>query len=503
MIENTEQLYGHMVASGSEITATIIAQKGAKGDKGDDGYTPVKGVDYFTQEDIASLNIPTKVSDLSNDSGFITNTVDNLSNYYLKTETYTKSEIDTLINNVNSFNVEIVESLPSTDIDLHTIYLVPKTGSGTDVYNEYIYINNNWELIGNTAVDLSNYYTKTETDTLLNAKANSSSLATVATSGSYNDLSNTPTVPTKVSDLTNDSNFISNNIIGITDNSQNNPFIITEHEPGIYAFIDDSQTLPNLKSTIYVKYKSSNDLRTINCGIGFLILYDTEEKTYVSAENIGIFISFTKGSIVYANTAADPYGINISAEYNSLARRAGSDAEYIYNQWYFNQTLPKSSLTPSDNQHLVTKKYVDDNIPTIPTVNDATITIQKNGTTVDSFTTNASSAKTINITVPTKVSDLNNDSGFITKFVNDLYYYYTANDMDTMIGNLYNMITNNLASAYDNTSTYSVGDYVTYSGYLYVCNTNISVPEDFDITHWTSKSVTDILGNIETLLSGV
>ena len=32
--------------------------KGDKGDKGDDGYTPQKGVDYFTDEDIAGLNIP-------------------------------------------------------------------------------------------------------------------------------------------------------------------------------------------------------------------------------------------------------------------------------------------------------------------------------------------------------------------------------------------------------------------------------------------------------------
>lgn len=53
-----------------------------------------------------------------------------------------------------------------------------------------------------------------------------------------------------------------------------------------------------------------------------------------------------------------------------------------------------------------------ENTPTIPTVNDSTITIQKNSTTVDSFTTNASSGKTINITVPTKTSDLINDSGF-------------------------------------------------------------------------------------------
>lgn len=53
-------------------------------------------------------------------------------------------------------------------------------------------------------------------------------------------------------------------------------------------------------------------------------------------------------------------------------------------------------------------------LPTIPTVNNATLTIQKNGTNVQTFTANASSNKTANITVPTKVSELTNDSGFIT-----------------------------------------------------------------------------------------
>ena len=51
---------------------------------------------------------------------------------------------------------------------------------------------------------------------------------------------------------------------------------------------------------------------------------------------------------------------------------------------------------------------------TVPDVNDGTLTIQQNGTTVDTFTANSSSDKTVNISVPTKTSDLNNDSGFIT-----------------------------------------------------------------------------------------
>ena len=50
----------------------------------------------------------------------------------------------------------------------------------------------------------------------------------------------------------------------------------------------------------------------------------------------------------------------------------------------------------------------------IPTVNNATLTIQKNGSNVQTFTANASSNVTANITVPTKTSDITNDSNFIT-----------------------------------------------------------------------------------------
>ena len=50
----------------------------------------------------------------------------------------------------------------------------------------------------------------------------------------------------------------------------------------------------------------------------------------------------------------------------------------------------------------------------LPKVNNATLTIQKNGATVDTFTANASANKTINITVPTQTSQLTNNSGFIT-----------------------------------------------------------------------------------------
>lgn len=61
------------------------------------------------------------------------------------------------------------------------------------------------------SIDVSNKADLTYVNTQLATKANSSSLATVATTGSYNDLSNKPTiptVPTTVSSFTNDAGYL-------------------------------------------------------------------------------------------------------------------------------------------------------------------------------------------------------------------------------------------------------------------------------------------------------
>ena len=70
--------------------------------------------------------------------------------------------IGTAIGNVHQFGLSIQQSLPTQDIDTHTIYLIPKTGDTNDVYDEYVYIDNAWEMIGNTQIDLSNYVQKTD-----------------------------------------------------------------------------------------------------------------------------------------------------------------------------------------------------------------------------------------------------------------------------------------------------------------------------------------------------
>lgn len=113
-----------------------------------------------------SSDIPTKTSDLTNDSGFITNTVNDLLNYYTKSQTYTQTEVDALIAAVKNGRFISVATLPTTDIDTKAIYLVPSADpEAGNVKDEYINLDgtsSGWELIGSTAIDLSGYVTDEE-----------------------------------------------------------------------------------------------------------------------------------------------------------------------------------------------------------------------------------------------------------------------------------------------------------------------------------------------------
>ena len=64
-------------------------------------------------------------------------------------------------------SLEFVDSLPASGQD-SVIYLVP---TGTEnVCSMYIWSNGQWKLVGSTQIDMSQYYTKTQTDALLDGK---------------------------------------------------------------------------------------------------------------------------------------------------------------------------------------------------------------------------------------------------------------------------------------------------------------------------------------------
>ncbi|MCM1225635.1 MAG: hypothetical protein NC548_65455 [Lachnospiraceae bacterium] len=101
-----------------------------------------------------------KLSDLINDTGFVTSTAENLVNYYSKGEVYKKAEIDELLSNIGAgLGVLIVPSLPTDDISQTTIYLVAVEGD-ENIYSQHMYIAGEWASFGTTHIDLSDYHTK-------------------------------------------------------------------------------------------------------------------------------------------------------------------------------------------------------------------------------------------------------------------------------------------------------------------------------------------------------
>ncbi len=105
----------------------------------------------------------------------------------------------------------------------------------------------------------------------------------------------------------------------------------------------------------------------------------------------------------------------------------------------------------------------------IPTVNDATLTIQKNSTTVGTFTANQSTNATIDLSIPTDTNDLTNGAGYITasSLPTD---YYTKSEIDSLIPQptkqpiVYYQPTNSYC--YDNSNNRFFGSHVTEKLYL-------------------------------------
>lgn len=246
---------------------------------------------------ITSAAVPTKTSDLTNDSGFITDATNNLANYYKKSETYTQGEVNSLLNAIvvptkTSDLINDGADGTSTYVEADDLATVATSGSYTDLLDK--------PTIGNATLTIQKNGTDVQTFT---ANATSNKTANI-------------TVPTKTSDLTNDSDFVSN-----------------------------------------------TDYATTTTG---------------GVVKVGGGLEITNGV---------------------LSATGGGTADAV--EW--DNVLNK----PSFSTVATSGSYNDlSDKPTIPTVNNATLTIQRNSTNVGTFTANASSNKTINITVPTTAADV-------------------------------------------------------------------------------------------------
>ena len=97
--------------------------------------------------------IPTSNNQLTNGAGY-------------QTASQVSNAISNAISGITSFEYEVVTSLPTTGVK-GKIYLKSNNQGANNVYEEYIWVNSAFEMIGTTAVDLSNYLQKTEQTVIL------------------------------------------------------------------------------------------------------------------------------------------------------------------------------------------------------------------------------------------------------------------------------------------------------------------------------------------------
>jgi len=310
----------------------------------------------------------------------------------------------------------------------------------------------------------------------------------------YNDLTNKPSInnitltgnkttsdlginiPTATSDLTNDSGFITSSSLPtkVSDLTNDAGYITsyTETDPVFSASAAAGITSANItswnnKSDFSGDYDDLTNKPTI------------PSKTSDLTNDSGYITGYTETDPVYSASAASGITSTDITNWNNKSDFSGS-----YND-----------LT---------------NKPTIPTVNNATLTIQKNGTTVKTFTANASSNVTANITVPTQTSELTNNSGYITKSVSDLTNYTPTNSLATVAtSGSYNDLSNTPTiptvptniSAFTNDSGYITGitssDIYNVLGYYPAAEPNIYAYNTIrQITSTSNQTYIDLMDDI-------
>ena len=390
---------------------------------------------------ITSAALPTKTSDLTNDSGFITNQVNNLANYYDQTA----------INSMfNALSVPTKTSELTNDSGFLTTSTLPiatasslgvvKIGSGINVASDgtisAAVASLDWANITNKPTDVSywtndaGYITSADLPTKTSDLTNDSDFVTSAD------------VPTKTSDLTNDSGFITNSVSNLTNYyKKSETYTQGEVNSLLSAIVIPTKTSDLTNDSNFVSdtdYATASKGGVIKVGSGLAITNGVLSTTgggvadaveWSNVLNKPSDVSYWTNDAGYITSAALP------TKTSDLTNDSGFLTSYTETDPIYSAS-PAAGITAADISSWNAKSdfsgsYNDlTDKPTIPTVNNATLTIQRNNTNVGTFTANASSDKTINIAVPTTVAELSDASTYVTQ-----------NNLTTQLANKQNVLT--------------------------------------------------------------
>lgn len=163
--------------------------------------------------------------------------------------------------------------------------------------------------------------------------------------------------------------------------------------------INDSGFITNTVDDL-VNYPKTSDLSDVAFTGEFSDLLHIPHGKFIIKRNNYIIGSFTDN--LSTDTTID---INVPTKTSDLTNDSGFITKDVDDLTYYTKT--------SD----------------LPSVNNGTLTIQKNGSQVAQFSANQSGNTTANIEVPTKISDLENDTGY----VDDPNYVHTDNNFTTSL----------------------------------------------------------------------
>lgn len=373
---------------------------------------------------ITSAAVPTKTSDLTNDSGFITNQVNNLANYYDQTA------INSMFNalSVPTKTSELTNDsgfLTSIPIASASTLGGVKIGSGINVAADgtisAAVASLDWANITNKPTDVSywtndaGYITSAALPTKTSDLTNDSDFVTSAD------------VPTKTSDLTNDSGFITNSVSNLANYyKKSETYTQGEVNSLLSAIVIPTKTSELTNDSNFVSdtdYATASKGGVIKVGSGLAITNGVLSTTgggvadaveWSNVLNKPSDVSYWTNDAGYITSAALP------TKTSDLTNDSGFLTSYTETDPIYSAS-PAAGITAADISSWNTKSdfsgsYNDlTDKPTIPTVNNATLTIQRNNTDLGTFTANASSNKTINITVPTTVAELSDASTYVTQ----------------------------------------------------------------------------------------
>lgn len=209
-----------------------------------------------------------------------------------------------------------------------------------------------------------------EQDILIAQKTNSGDLAEVATSGDYEDLINTPEIPAKISDLTNDSGFITDEaevisnkvakagdtMTGQLEINSNYPFTAKSDAEDDTIVIKDtghtSTSAPNEQRLRSFRVLNSDDTIRGDIRIG--------QNTSGTVFNYLTARTYMTGSMINHN-----FGLNV-ADDGTASLEAPADVKKQITNWgfpssrYIDLTLNTSGLTytaPADGYFVLSKNH--------------------------------------------------------------------------------------------------------------------------------------------------